>query len=317
MMQQAGLTASQLKTEPLSIASATGQGFLRGDLYWPSSQPLAGLLIVHGMSEHRKRYDPFAAYLAMRGFLVLTYDQAGHGESVPDHSQLGFFALKEGDRLVREDTAAMLAQLNHRLDARPIFILGHSMGSLIVRDFMAQDQPMVSGVILTGTAGPNPALPVGRAVAKLLVKLKGPHHRSVFLDRLLHLGYLSRIANPRTEYDWLSRDLQRVRAYIEDPLCGYQFTVAALLDMMAWTDRVNKPAWASRIDPELPVLLTSGDQDPVGQYTAGVRKVHDWLKAQNRPVTLRFYEGARHEILNETNRLAVHEDLFEWMRQLC
>ena len=317
MLQQAGITASQTQSEPLSIASATGQGFLHGDFYWPASQPQAGLLVVHGMAEHRRRYDPFAAYLSSRGFLVLVYDQAGHGESSPDAAHLGFFAKTAGDRLVREDVASMLAQLTSRLESRPVFILGHSMGSLIVRDFLALDHPRVDGVILTGTSGPNPALPVGRLVANWLYRIRGPHHRSRFLDRLLHLGYLSRIANPKTEFDWLTRDPQLVRDYVADPLCGYPFTVAALLDLMSWTDRVSRPAWAERVDPAMPILLASGDQDPVGQYSSGVQKVYDWLLAQERKVTLRLYQGARHEILNETNRQQIQSDLYDWMCQLC
>ena len=226
--------------ESLAIVSATGQGLLQADLYKPAGEPRFGLLIIHGMAEHRRRYAEFAQWIAERGAVVVAYDLAGHGESAPDLEHLGFFADAGGSELVICDIDQMVTQFRELFPLLPLVLLGHSMGSLIVRDYLTTTNQPLAGVILTGTSGPNPALQLGRWLAKRAQQKYGPKHRSKLLDRLLHLGFSSRVPHPHTEFDWLTRDEQIVSDYIADSDCGFVFTVSGMLDMMAWTEK-NQP----------------------------------------------------------------------------
>jgi len=303
--------------ESLAVASATGQGFLQADLFKPADEPRFGLLIVHGMADHRRRYHEVAVWFAARGAVVLTYDQAGHGDSAPDVEHYGFFAARDGASLVIQDLDQMLSLFRDRYPELPLVILAHSMGSLIVRDYLTTIRQPLAGVILTGTSGPVPAvkLMIGRWLAMYAQHKFGPKYRSTQIDRILHSGYLSRVPHPKTEFDWLTRDPEVVADYIADPACGYIFTVSAMLDLTVWTERINQPSWAGQVAKDLPLLLASGEQDPVGQFSRGVRRVAKMLNAAGCRVKTIIYPQARHEILNETNRQMVYADLDAWISE--
>lgn len=309
--------SSEQTLQPIkfSMTSQAGSGQLWADLYRPAAEPAFSLLIVHGMAEHRARYRDFASWMAEQGGLVLVYDQAGHGESAATPEDLGFFAERDGDSLVLQDLDQMCRHLISLEPGLPRVLFGHSMGSLIVRDYLRGEVPTIHGVILTGTSGPSSALPLGRFLAQLFYRLQGPRSRPMLLDKLLHAGFLSRVPAPVTEFDWISRDPAVVADYLQDTYCGYRFTTSALLDLMAWTDRVSQPGWASSIPADLPILLASGTADPVGQYGQGVAWVEQHLLKAGRLVETRLYLQSRHEILNETNRQDVFRDLYEWIRQ--
>ncbi len=308
-------TLDRIQIENIVLASEAGSGQLWADLYRPVSEPVFSLLIVHGMAEHRARYAEFAIWLAQRGGLVLAYDHAGHGQSAVNFESLGYFAERNGDQIVLSDLKLFHQHLRNLLPDKPLVILGHSMGSLIVRDYLSGDHELIDGVILTGTSGPNPALPVGQVLARLIKATLGSRFRSKMLDDILHAGFLKKVEHPKTVFDWLTRDSDIVDQYLEDPYCGYRFTTAALLDLMIWTDRVSQKSWPMSINKNLPILLASGQEDPVGQFGQGVQIVADRLFQAGRFVELKLYPKARHEILNETNHLEVYEDLFIWMNQ--
>lgn len=301
--------------ELIEVSDKAGFRHRKADLYRPASEPAFSLLIVHGMAEHRRRYAEFALFMAQNNAIVLIYDQAGHGESAQDFASLGFFAERQGDQLVLDDLAAAHAHLLQRAPNIPLVILGHSMGSLILRDYLTQISLPADGIILSGTSGPNPTLPVGRILAKGIEFVRGPLFRSVFLDNLLHLGFLSKVSKPRTAFDWLTHDTKIVDDYLNDPFCGYRFTTRALIDLMAWTDRVSQPQWAQQVPVSLPILLVSGEQDPVGQFGRGIHMIYDRLQAVGRLVEMKLYSEGRHEILNELNRSEVYADLADWIKQ--
>ncbi|MDD2533666.1 MAG: alpha/beta hydrolase [Eubacteriales bacterium] len=310
------LTVDHNLVETFTTFSKAGTGQLWADLFRPESEPAFNMLIVHGMAEHRLRYHEFANWMTLQGAQILLYDQAGHGQTAQNEAQLGFFSAINGDQVVLQDLDQMLRLLIDKSPNIPTILMGHSMGSLIVRDYLTQDGiPRLAGVILTGTSGPNPALPIGRLIALFLLKFKGPYFRSKQLDHLLHAGFLGRIKQPQSAFDWLTRDQSIVNHYIADPLCGYLFTTSALLDLMAWTDRVSQPNWANLIPLELPIMIASGSDDPVGQYGLGIRTIADRIEQAGRLVEFKLYENARHEILNEVNRETVYQDLRDWIFQ--
>lgn len=313
--ENSGHYSNSLIREPLAFASATGQGLCHADLYQPAGKPRFGLLIAHGMAEHHRRYDEFACWFVEHDAVVLSFDHAGHGESARDHDHLGFFAEKDGDILVLQDLDQLVKYFRNRFPELPLILLGHSMGSLIVRDYLTSNGHLLNGVILTGTSGPNPQLTIGRWLARSIQRIYGPRHRSKLLDGMLHQGFLSRIEQPETEFDWLTRDRQIVAEYLADPDCGYLFTVSGLLDIIAWTERISRPEWASLLPKELPILLASGEHDPVGQFGRGVERVAKWLETAGCTVKTILYPLARHEILNETDRLAVYADLDAWISE--
>lgn len=305
-----------------TIDSQTGQGPLYADLFRPAAGgpvPLFSCLVIHGMAEHRRRYHDFATWLASRGGIVCLYDQAGHGESATGEEKLGFFATQGGADCLLADVDRMSEILRQESAGLPQIQFGHSMGSLILRDYLSTNPRPLAGAILSGTMGPNPIQGLGEQLARWSVRRNGLMHRDPLLEKMLHLGYLSHIPQPRSPFDWLSRDQAVVAAYQEDPLCGFPFTNAGLLDLMTWTRRIGGPTWADQVrqaNHDLPILMLSGAVDPVGQYGQGVRKVYRWLADRGQPIELHMYPGGRHEMLNEINKQEVYDDIWHWIRHM-
>ncbi len=303
---------------PFRIQSSTGQGNLAADLFQPAAScaaPRFLCLIIHGMAEHRRRYEPFARWLASQGGIICTFDLPGHGETAPGPEQLGFFARQAGADQVLQDIDAIAEHLQRQAPGLPLFMFAHSMGSLISRDYCATYKRPLAGVIWSGTPGPNPLLGVGQAIAAVSRLFHGPMYRDPLLDKMLHQGHFSRISQPRTAFDWLTRDEAIVEAYVRDPWCGNPFTVAGMQDMMVWSKRVNQSAWASKLDRKLPVLIMGGADDPVSGYGQGPALVGQWLQQLQQPVQLKIYPNCRHEILNEVNRDDVYQDIWHWLDQ--
>ncbi len=315
------MTTNQAAYQNLTVPSATGTGLLEGRLYLPQStdQDLVCVQIVHGMAEHMARYHAFCLFLARHGLAVCIHDQAGHGRSIQPPNPPGHFGDQAGSGAVLEDVTAVYqaAQIlalesSGQLLAHRI-LLGHSMGSFITRLLVTQPTTAVDGVIWSGTSGSNPAVGPGLMLARFLVWLRGPEHISPLLDRLLSQGNLKRLPEATTPFDWLSRDPAVVTAYCQDPWCGFPLTTAGTRDLLTWLWQVSRKNWADLVPQKLPVLLVSGDADPIGQYGKGPRQVAENLKKTGKQVTLKLYPGGRHESLNESNREAVWQDVLDWL----
>lgn len=276
--------------------------------------------IIHGMAEHMQRYDPFCRYLARCGFTVCIQDLAGHGLSASGDDRLGYFGEKDGAQRILDDiqetadqARAILSQDRSGLLPDGWIVLGHSMGSFIARLFCARPHLNLTAAIFSGTAGPNPAYNLGILLANLSIKTHGPLYRDPFLAGLCSGGNLKRLKPARTPYDWLSRDETVVDAYEADPWCGYRFTSAGYRDLFTLMKRMSHASWARSMPDGLPILLVSGEEDPIGDFGKGPRAVHQALLASGRQAALKLYTGGRHEMLNETNRDEVWQDLVDWM----
>jgi alpha-beta hydrolase superfamily lysophospholipase len=301
---------------------------------WLPDRPRAILLVEHGMAEHHLRYADFATYLAERGIAVYSYDKRGHGKTagLPDspawRQNAGWFARKDGWKTVVRDSLAVLGYIRRGgVDAvlcpgtLPLFLMGHSMGSMVVRSVVAEPDCAaigLAGLVVSGTAGPpGPAGAVGKALAAALAKLRGHDAPSPFLDRLVSGGH-ARLAtgekNPRNPFEWLSRDPVQVDRYIADPYCGFVMGASFYRDLVAGLSGLSTADYARRFPRGLPVLLFSGDRDPVGGMGKGVTAVHedykDWGVAD---LSFKLFPGSRHEMLNETNRLEVFDLVSGWL----
>lgn len=277
----------------------------------------AVIQIAHGMAEHLERYEPFADVLCENGFAVYINDHIGHGQSVASKDELGFFGEKDGWKNFIEDCHQLTEIAKKEFPGKPYFFFGHSMGSFVSRSFSAKYAGELTGAVFCGTAGPNPAAAAGILIAKLIAKVKGTHYRSKMIDNIAFGAYNKRFEG-RTNFDWLSRDNHQVDKYIADDLCGFLFTAYGYRDMFSLLDSVSKKQWFENYPKQLPVLIISGEQDPVGEYASGVQKVYDGLKNAGKDnVTLHLYKDGRHEILNEEACFdQVCSDVISWANSI-
>ena len=274
--------------------------------------------IVHGMAEYLERYEEFAEFLTSKGCVVTGEDHMGHGKSVGENGKYGYFC--------EQDPATVLVRDVHRLKKAtqalypdvPYVIMGHSMGSFIVRNYMFRYGTGVSAAIIMGTGmQPQTRLTMARILGSIQKVLFGSEYVSRLMDKLAFGKYNDRIENRRTDTDWLSRDPERVDRYRKDPMCGFVFTVNGFLTLTELTARLNRNENIARVPKDLPVLMISCTADPVGDYGAGVRKAYDSLNGVGvKNIRLKLYEGARHELLNETNRDEVMKDIYDWLKDV-
>lgn len=281
----------------------------------PDGEPTAVVQVAHGMAEHSGRYERFAQALTGAGYAVYAEDHRGHGRT-SGGADTGYLADSDGWNAVVEDLAAVTAHATSEHPGLPVAFFGHSMGSFLGRSYAMAHGSDLAALVLCGTAGDPGALgKVGGGVAALEARTLGRRHTSKLMNTLTFGQYNAAFKPTRTDFDWLSRDPAEVDAYIADPRCGEVFTAGFYGDLLGGLDRINRDDQVARIPSGLPVLLISGDKDPVGGKAGkGVTAVAGQLrKAGVRDVTLTLYPGARHELLNETNRDEVTADVLAWL----
>lgn len=289
-----------VKTE-FTFRSVSNLSDIHAAKFLPSDETqIKGVIqIAHGMAEHLERYEKFADALCEKGFAVYINDHLGHGASVSSERELGYFGEKDGYLNFVEDCKKLMDIAKKEHPDKPYIFFGHSMGSFVARLFSFKYSKELRGAIICGTAGPNPAAAVAIKLANLVSKLKGDHYRSNFINSLAFGTYNSKFEK-RTAFDWLTRDNDEVDKYIDDKLCGFLFTANGYRDLFSLLKTISSKQWFESFPKELPMLFVAGSMDPVGEYSKGVVKVCEKLKACGKTnVSLKLYENARHEILNE------------------
>lgn len=279
--------------------------------------PRAVVQLVHGMAEHIGRYDQFAAFLAEAGFAVCGHDHIGHGASASSPADWGCLPPKTGADVMVEDAHRMRQLAATRFPGVPHVIFGHSMGSFVVRSYVARHGAGLAGAVVCGTG--NQALLLsksGNALANLLCALRGPRFVSGLLHNMAVGAYGKAVKNARTPDDWICTDPAVVDAYAADSACGYRFSAGGYAALTSLTAEVVTEACAARIPKDLSVLFIAGAEDPVGDFGRGVEAAADLVKkAGVADVTTVIYEGMRHEVLNERGRERVWADVAEWMEK--
>ena len=272
---------------------------------WIPRKEIKGTVqIVHGMAEHAMRYDHFATKLRTKGYAVYACDLRGHGKTAESPEELGYFAGENGWSRVTDDIYELTGILKEEQPDKPVYLIGHSMGSFLARTLMVAHGDAYAGVILSGTAA-SPGLlgVIGRFLASRAVKKDGGKVPNPTLDKMSFGSYNKAFAPNRTKFDWLSRDEAQVDLYVEDPLCGFVCTSKFYEDLLGGLLFVNDAQQVGQIRKDLPVLLISGDKDPVGKMGTGVKKVYELYRAAGlSDVSIELIPGARHEVFNETDR---------------
>src|SRR5699024_3906744 len=283
-----------------------------------SDIPIVGIVqIAHGMVEHILRYDPFCHFLTTHGLVVYGNDHRGHGHSISAPDDRGYFADKNGFELVVDDMLRLSAIAQNEYPSAPLFLFGHSMGSFLTRRYMAKYRDKLRGVILSGTGGDQGIIgKIGYLLATVEKHRIGARTPSLLLDKLIFRNFNKLFDNPRTPYDFLTRDEAVVDEYIHDDLCGYTATAGFYADLIYGNNLVNTDEQVARIPKDLPIFLIAGDKDPVGNQGKGVREVYEQYKRHNLHVSMKLYEGARHELLHEWNKADVYEDILNWLKEI-
>ncbi|QUG41342.1 lysophospholipase [Psychrobacillus sp. INOP01] len=281
----------------------------------PDTTPIAHIHLLHGMVEHIGRYDDFAIFLMSKGFVVTGHDHRGHGKTAEKNGQYGYFADKVGFERVAEDVREVLLHVREDLGDIPLILFGHSMGSFIARRYMQKYSDSLTKVVLSGTTfSPGVMGDIGKVVGKLVSVVKSPKSEGALLNSMAFGGFNKQIQNPKTSFDWLTTDETEVQKYIEDPLCGFIPTNRFYIDLFDGLKIIHKEIENNHIKKDLPVLVISGAKDPVGKDGKDLFKVANGLKNVGMTsVTVHLVEGARHEILNEVNKLQTYEIIANWM----
>jgi alpha-beta hydrolase superfamily lysophospholipase len=297
----------------LRVPSSDGIHTLTGVVAVPAGRPRAILHIVHGMTEHISRYTPTMRAFAEQGILAVGYDNLGHGYTAKP-GEHGFIADKDGHAILAKDVAIFASAVKERYGKDiPYVLMGHSMGSFIVR-LAAVTTFRPDKLIVMGTGGKNPLAGIALSLIAVNKKCYGAKHYSPFLDKLAFGSYNDRFKSEGNERNlWLTTDAAVRKKYAADPLCTFRFKVSAMGDLIRLLKETNEAKWYASLDKALPVLLVSGEEDPVGNFGKGVREVYNKLVSTGHNATLKLYAGARHEILNDFTRREVLTDLHDFI----
>ena len=297
------------------IATTDSKNNLNVIIWETEKEPIGVLQIVHGMAEYIDRYDNFAKYMTEQGFNVIGHDHLGHGHSVSDEHDYGFFAEENGDKIIIEDMHSVTQYAREKWEELPNFILGHSMGSFCLRQYLTKYSNDVFGAIIMGTGWiPSSAALLGKTIATNTCKSKGSHTVNPLLIKLTLEPYNKPFAPARTNCDWLSRDEKQVDLYVNDKLCGFDFTAGAYKDFFAILEKIAKNRQLIGMRKSLPILITSGSVDPVGGKKACEKLNAQYKRCGIDDVTLKLWENDRHEILNELDKSDVYRYIYNWLK---
>ncbi len=305
----------EIRKSVIKYDSASENNVITGYFYEAEQTEIKAVLqICHGMREYIARYDDFAAFMAKNGFAVCGNDHLGHGQTSDGANGIdGYFAKQNATMCVLQDILKMNELARQKYQGLPVIMLGHSMGSFFARVYAGLYHNTIEALIISGTSSSNPLSAIGKLITSILSKTKGDEHRSLLLENMSFGSYNKMIKNPKTKYDWLTNDEAIVNAYAQDKKCTCIFTVngfATLLDILT---QANSTQCAQALRKDMPVLIFSGADDPVGGYGKGVAAVCELIKnAGVKNVEFKIYNGARHEVLNELGKDEAYKDILNW-----
>jgi alpha-beta hydrolase superfamily lysophospholipase len=303
-----------MQSSTFTLAASDGTQ-LHVNRWLPDGPTKAVVQVAHGMAEHSDRYARFGERLTAAGYAVYASDHRGHGSTARTPKDAGYFADDQGWDTVVEDLHLVSEHAREEHPGLPFFLFGHSMGSFLSRSYAARFGADLDGLVLSGTAGdPGVLGKAGLALAAAQARLRGRRHVSGLLDQLTFGQYNAAFKPNRTKFDWLSRDEAEVDLYIADERCGTVFTSGFYVDLLRALGAINSDAVVSGVPKNLPIHLVAGSMDPVGEQGKGVHRVADQYRRLGvQDVSVKLWPEARHEVLNETNREEVADEVVEWL----
>lgn len=294
------------------VLSSSGKNMLAGRVYLPKGEIKGYFHIVHGMTEYIGRYDRFMRILAENGYIAFGYDHLGHGYTVNDDSELGFIAEHNGDDLLARDVKVFFDAMKKEYGDRPYYLMGHSMGSFVVR-IAVQNYVTPNKLIIMGTGGPKGIVVFGLYLSTFIQKLRGPRHYSKIVKFLAFGSYNARCPKSEGPHAWLTNNAEIREKYHNDKFCTFDLTISTMHDIISLTYKANRKEWFSGVAKKMPMLIVSGKDDVVGDYGKGVIAVRDNLSKYGADVTMKLYENNRHELLNDNAREEVTLDILNFI----
>ena len=303
--------------EELTYLSSDGVTTVHAYLWIPHHcEPTAIVQLSHGMCEYISRYDEWARRFAEKGIIFCGNDHLGHGNTAASPDDLGYTARRGGADFIVEDLYTFSKTIKMRFPGLPLFLYGHSMGSFAARLYLTRYGEALSGALISGTAGPEAPTGIALKLVRMIARTKGARHRSKFITSLAFGAYNKRFGEENDPNAWLTRQKSVRERYAKDPFCHYVFTLAGYDTLFSLLGAVSSKHWAENVPKNLPILLFSGDADPVGNYGKGTREIYRRLKTAGCNVTLKLYENGRHEMHNEENAQEVFDDLLDFLAKI-
>lgn len=280
-------------------------------------EPIGVVQISHGMAETAARYERFAKVLNENGFIVYANDHRGHGKTASSIDELGYLGDKGAFELLVEDIAKLSDIIKEENPNLPVYLFSHSMGSFAAQRYIMEYKDKIDGLILSGSNGEQGlVLKAGKVVTSLILMVKGRKAKFKFIDSLIFGGFNKKNPTKTTGFEWLTSDADELDKYVNDPYCGTLFPVSFYDELIGNLEYIENKSNLKKIPKELPIFILSGDQDPVGDYGKGTKKLFErYERCGVNDIDMKLYEGARHELLNETNRDEVTEDIIAWLKK--
>jgi len=305
-------------TTNFTFLSNDGKTAIHAVKFTPDSGEYKAILqITHGMVEFIERYATFAEYLTANGYMVVGHDHLGHGQSVESKEDWGYFCEGNPSDIVVADIHKLRTLTQEENPEVPYFMLGHSMGSFMLRKYLAFHNENLRGAIIMGTGFiPGNMTNLALKLTGIVAKFRGSKYRSKLIQSFAfgadYKGF--DMTGEKPEDSWLTKDVDIVNQYYNEPRCTYMFTVNGYKGLFEAVNFSCDPENAARLPKKLPLFIVSGEQDPVGGLGKGVMQVYDMYKdAGIQDLTYKLYENDRHEILNETDKQVVFDDILAWM----
>lgn len=305
-----------MRKEVLNFDSRDGKSKIYAVKWVPDCKPKAIVQIIHGMAEYIERYEPFAQFLTDQGILVTGDDHLGHGKTAGlNQAQYGYFCDKHADTVLVRDEHRLKKTIQAEYPDVPYYILGHSMGSFILRNYLCRYGTGINGAIIMGTGmQPKGLLSFSKVLVGSQKLIFGGKHVSKFIDKIAFGTYNKRFEKSETNSAWLTRDVAIQERYINDPFCGFTFSVNGFGTLFQLILNLHNKESLGKMPKDLPILFVSGEEDPVGDYGKAVKDVYNsFISLGMNDVTLKLYPKNRHEILHEYEKDQVYSDILGWL----
>lgn len=305
-----------MKKEQIKIKS-NSDGLLLDVFYIEPENDIKGIIqISHGMAENKERYIPFMEYLSQKGFVTIIHDHRGHGQSVKEKNDLGYFYEEKAEYVV-EDLYQITEYIKQKYPNKKIILLGHSMGSMIVRKYIKKYDDKIDGLIVCGSPSRNTLAGFAIFLSKILKIIQGEHHRSQLLQKLAFGNYHKSFKEQNSKNRWICSDEKVVSNYDKSELCGFTFTINGFINLFTlMRDIYSKKNWNVK-NKKLPIFFIAGSDDPV------IINKEKWMESQEflkklgyEDIENKLYKNLRHEILNEKQKSDVWKDVYEWIEKI-